>query len=485
MSMLPIVSSVSELQSIFAKYGSGPMTELAASVRNVRAELLTAEETKILSEYVTKNVFFGFLEPNVPGLMQELIGLQEATPEDTIFATYGGKAYTAKRNANNRDKSAGRIGPATKDGTYTNLMARGLFATLPTDPLCVDWFGQGKSLQHRSDAFIATLLANPDAQLPLAFFVVGLPPQLGDWTDKAKNRTKKDDNKCDTTMIPVDWIQLVNLHVAGLTTAPANRSKERSECLIVQSKVSETVQRRFNGLDIYPTGAKQTTEEEQKMLALFGEVTVEKFDSEIVNMPETDMNALSYLVCKVVASARTQSGKIDSLWAKTYFSPSVVASAIILASNDETYIENEVSERFNPDDDLTIEQKAELRLQIKAEIVAPTAPIRIDFQLADEVLTLLGQSTDKEGGGPLGDCLAKLSEQTKVKFDKDGRKYDYKPQSIASMSSMVQLIKNIREDKLGESVNTKYIKRNDTYSPAYRCFGGRDIGYVNTKKSDK
>lgn len=476
------VSTIEELQAIFADYCNGPRTTEASEVRKVRAELLTAKETTILSSYVVNHVAFAFVDFNVPGMIDTMIGLREATAEDSIFAVYGGKSYTADRNANNRNKSESRVGNASKEGSYVNLMVRGLFATIPTDPLTVNWEGQGVSLQHRCDAMKRAKLANPDLVLPLILCSFGMPPQLRDWTDKAKGRTSKDDNVCDDSLMPSDWIQLVNLHVAGLTTEPSNRKKERAECLAVQSKVLETVNRRFNGQDIYPTGGKMTTIDELETLAKFDIVTVDKFTSETIEMEECNMNALSYLVAKVVASARGQSGKIDSIWAKNYFSPAVVASAIVLASNDEKFIDEQLESQLNFTPEMSIEEKAEHRLQVKAELLSPSTAIRIDFDLAENVLTLLQQSTDKEGGGPLGNLLAKLAEQKKKKYDADGRKYDYKPQSVASMSSMVQLIKNIQSDDFESSINTVYVRRNDTYSPAYRCFGGRDVGFINRSK---
>jgi hypothetical protein len=481
-SSLPVVSTVEALKVVMAEYCNGPRTKDASNVRMVRAEALTAEESKILSQYVVSDVFFGFIDPNIPGMLEELIGLVEAMSDDVIFTTIAGKSYTATRNIHNRDKSESVIGSPKKPGSYVSIMVMGKWVTIPTDPLTMDWTGQAKSMQHRVDSMLRAKAANPELVLPLVFTSFGMPPQLGDYTDKAKKRSKKDDNKCDANMLPVDWIQLVNLHVSGMTTEPGKRMKERSEVLSIQSKTTETIARRFSGQDYYPTGAKQTALEELETLDLCGTVEVEGFESETVSMPSQEMNGLSYLVSKVVAMGRSQSGKVDAPWTQL-FSPAVVASGLVLASNDEAFVNAAIDGIYEPLPEDTIEEKTEKRLQAKASVISPTAPVNIDFELADKVLTLLSQSTPVEGGGPLGNVLHQLSKQKDKKYDAKGRKYDYKPSSIAAMSAFVQVVKNIREGDMESSVNTTYtkIRGSDDYSPAYRCFGGRDIGFVSTK----
>jgi len=57
--------------------------------------------------------------------------------------------------------------------------------------------------------------------------------------------------------------------------------------------------------------------------------------------------------------------------------------------------------------------------------------------------------------------------------------------SIAAMSAFVALVNGIRSGDLESNIFTVYKKLPGTsdYSPSYRCFGGRDCGYVQTRKS--
>jgi hypothetical protein len=190
--------------------------------------------------------------------------------------------------------------------------------------------------------------------------------------------------------MPLDLVQLVNLHVSGLTTATDKQMDERTALLKIRSKVTETIQRRFQGMDIYPTGAKQNFEDKVATIERCGLVTVSRFESEIVTMDEQEVFALEYLIAKVVATGRGQSGKVDALWTN-YFSPAIVASGIVLASNDESWLESAIEENSPLDSSMTIEEKAEARLQAKASLTSPDSSIRIDFELADKVLDIADQ----------------------------------------------------------------------------------------------
>lgn len=480
MSQLPIVRSVAALASVFAEYGSGARTQEAKEIPLVRESKLSSEQLSILSDYVVNHVWQGWVDPNIEGVLEELAGLKIASSQDVIFQTVGDIGYTATRNKANRPKSDSRIKPITKEGTYSNLMMRGRWVSLTLDPLAFDWNGQIQTAQHRIDAMLVA--RNNGAKLPLVLVTVGLPPQVRDMTDKAKSRTKKDDNFVDLTILQSELVRLVQLRESGVEDESGKaREKSRKDLVSIYQKAAGIVYSRSKGKDISPTGDKLSVDDQFETVERFGFIELDDFESETATQAGGEYPAFDYLVCKVYEAARGQSGKIDREWATEYFSPAIVVGGLCLASSDQTWLDSQLSKLVREDNE-TVEEFAERRNAEELRLKAPKSSLAIDFELVDKVLHLLKTSVAGSDSG-LGTVFQQLSDSKKSeKKGTEGKKYLYSPMSIAAMSAFVQLVKNIRTGDLTSSVFTKYVKKNDKYSEQYRCFGGVDIGYTQTKR---
>jgi len=278
------ITTVMQLKALFASCCIGPQTPAAAAVPNLRSDKISSEDYKTLSEYITDDAGYVqqvWIDPNVEGILEELLGLEPATPTDIIFLTIGKDSYTAKRNQKNRKRTLSRIGPATKDGTYSNLMVRGRWASLPIDSHAYDWYGQIQTAQHRFDAMLTARKAG--AVLPLIHVTVGLPPQFKDLTDKAKARTKIDDSFTDESLLPIELVTLVQLNSSGVVTELQSRMEERKKLVEMHSKVCSGIAHRLTGKDIPPSGGKQSWNDESDLAERFGMVSFDDFVTIVKN----------------------------------------------------------------------------------------------------------------------------------------------------------------------------------------------------------
>lgn len=483
------IVSVSALKAIFASACIGPQTDLAKSVPHVRSSKLTAEQTAILSEYAVENVEQCWVDPNVEGMLEELLGLTIAGPEDIVFLTIGQESFAAKRNQENRKRTLSRIRPITKEGTYSNLMKRGLWASLPTDSYTWDWNGQIQTAQHRLDGMLEA--RKNGAKLPFIHCTFGNPPQFRDLMDKAKAASKTDDSFKDRSLFPRAQVALVQLHETGVVTELQSTEDERKKLIDLRNKATANIANRLVGKDISKTGDKGWTwDKECDLVERFGTVSVDEFERKVTD-PTTGvetidsvvagetLNALDYLVIRVMEAAKSQNGKMTMPWTEQ-FSPSIVITGLVMASNDETFIKDSLASMVSREPGETIEDFSDREIAAQSSLLSPESDLRIDWELVTRILHML--RTSLPGGGELGNIFSHLVESKNSKDKKDDAKYLYSPLSIAAMSAFVQLVKNIRDNNFESNVFTTYRKVGGEYSSAYRCFGGRDIGYQVVKK---
>jgi len=480
------VANVDEILAIFDSVK-------ANTVEQVRSDELTAEQVAILNAGIVGNTFAA-LVPATADNIRTLLGLREAKSDELPDWTIGEKGYIFERNRKNRPKTLSRIMPATKLGTYSNQMVRGLWGSLAGVLLYTDEASIA-SAQHTLCGGLVKTHLDPENKSNLHFLiVVGLPPQFADWSDKGRSRNVVQDSFRDERLFE----ESVFVGVQPVRTAPKERTKERTGLLALSKKIAECCLNRFEGKDIPETGGKRTWGEESAFYARFAprnwvaSIEVPSKDnpetSEIQSIDKSDP-AIESLALTLWEAGKSSSGKMERDWL-TYFSPSVVASALVLASNDETRISALSQCEKLPDE--TVEEFVTRSQELRLSALAPDSSLVIDWELVSTVVGMLTNSTDK--AGPLQAVFADLSERMKKdKQASDKSKYLYSPLSVGSMSACVQLIKNIRSGDLTSSVWTKYKETgkgdDKEVSPVYRCFGGVDVGYIQTtrkgKKSDE
>lgn len=490
--MKNIIKNTSELTLAIAKHCSGFGEHPAKDVADVRFSKLTAEDVALLNDFSLKNSeFYTLVEPTID-IFIALMGLEETTIEQP-FVQFNDKSYVARNNVYNRTRTESRIGPVKTPKTYSNMMLRGLWALNCQDPWVVDVFGQAVSLQHRCKAAILALLAG--AKLPPIVLCLGVPKQYKDLADKAKSRSKIDDNFTDKSLMPQALVNYVELTVGGELTAPKNVDKTRKDLIKLRSTVCGMLANRMNGKDVGTTGEKQDFDAESAIADMFGAIelpTIELPTQEgappIVVEGGTYL-ALDWLCCRVYEAGKSGDGK----QAKSHlglFANTIVTTALALASNDEKRVAAIVNESVQRVDGETIEEHSQRVLQAREEVLA--AQLTIDVELVDKVLNALTTTTiETKGnevasfGGPLGEILKSLFEfNNSAKAKVTEKKLIYAATSIPAMSAMVQLVKGIDNDTLSE-VQTKYAQRDGKYSPEYRSFGGLDVGYLDRKDRKK
>jgi hypothetical protein len=82
---------------------------------------------------------------------------------------------------------------------------------------------------------------------------LGVPKQFKDLADKAKSRSKIDDNFTDKTLMPQALVNYVELTVGGELTAPKNVDKTRKDLIKLRSTVCGMLANRMNGKDVGTT----------------------------------------------------------------------------------------------------------------------------------------------------------------------------------------------------------------------------------------
>jgi|694.fasta_scaffold05862_25 hypothetical protein len=490
--MKNIIKTVAELSLAITKHCSGFGDHPAKDVADVRFSKLTAEDVALLNDFSLKNSeFYTLVDPTID-IFIALMGLEESTI-DQPFVQFNDKSYVARNNVYNRTRTESRIGPVKTPKTYSNMMMRGLWALNCQDPWVVDVFGQAVSLQHRCKAAILALLVG--AKLPPIVLCLGVPKQFKDLADKAKSRSKIDDNFTDKTLMPQALVNYVELTVGGELTAPKNVDKTRKDLIKLRSTVCGMLANRINGKDVGTTGEKQDFDAESAIAELFGIVELESVEiptqegAPPIVVEGGNFLALDWLCCRVYEAGKSGDGK----QAKSHlglFANTIITTALALASNDEKRIAAIVNDTVQRIDGETIEEHSQRVLSAREEILS--GGLTIDIALADKVLEELTTTTiETKGnevvsfGGPLGEILKSLFEfNNSAKAKVTEKKLIYAATSIPAMSAMVQLVKGIESDTL-QDVQTKYGQRDGKYSPEYRAFGGLDVGYLDRKDRKK
>lgn len=486
------IETVAQFELALAKHCSGFGEHPAKDIPlELRYSKLTAEQIRTLSDFAAKNAETYIIPKPTLEILFAIGGLVETQTEQP-FITVEGKNYVATRNKFNRPRTKSRIGPVKTHGTYANMMVRGLWAINLQDPWVIDVTAQAISLQHRLDAEIQAIIAG--AELPPIVIVLGLPRQFKDLADKSKSRSKIDDSFTDATLFPDSLVQYVELSVSGETTAPKQQETRRKDLVKLRSTVCGMLSQRLQGKDISSTGAKQDFDEESSIAERFGTITLPEMK---LGAGETEtiieggsFLALDWLCCRVYESGKSGEGKQGKSHL-ALFANSIIATALALGSNDETYISEQVAQRLaeNEVESETIEEKAERQLAYREEILAQG--LRIDIDMVEHVLGLLTSTVielrdgkPQTTGGPLGSMLAKLAEFNSTWKSLD-TKHVYKPTSVPAMSAMVQLIRSCMSSELEAEIYTRYKSRDGKYSEEYRNFGGADVGFIKKERASK
>lgn len=485
-----VISTVEQLRAAFAKHCSGFGEHSAKDVRDVRYELLTPDEIQILNDFYRQNLGEYDLIPTIE-LLSELLGLEPAG-NAVPFIQIGDVAYVATRNKYNRSRTMSRIGPVTKDGTYSRTMVLARWVYNPSDPWVVDVNGQAASLQHRATAMILAL--QKGAILPPVAINFGLPKQFKDLADKAKARTKIDDSVTDPNVMPESLMRLIELETNGMELPIADREKVRAQAVKLRSTLCGMLGQRLAGKDITTTGAKQSFELEQGIVDRFGLTSVNGLSYGPEESPEYveggTYQALDVLVARVLIGTRDRSGLV-------LFSPAIIATGLALASNRESVIDSKarsiVAETID-DENSTAFGEALIRatqevLESELEIDWDLVRNFLDYFRATQFL-VESSGTIANETGPLGTVFADLLRHNKsAKGKYIAKKLNYAATSISAMSSLVQLLNQLADgvdpSEL-ESITTRYKDSNSKDdNKVYRAFGGVDIGYTaKTRKKD-
>lgn len=485
------ISTVAELQVAFAKHCSGFGEHPAKDVADVRFSKLSAKDVKLLNDFSSKNSEFYIIPEPTIELLTAFLGLVETVTEQP-FISFNDKNYVATNNAYNRTRTESRIGPVKSPKTYSNLMHSGLWAVNFQDPWVVDVYAQVVSAQHRAKARLLSLLAGGGENAPIVL-CLGVPKQFKDLADKAKSRSKIDDNFTDRSLMPQALVDYVELTVGGEKTAPKSVDKVRKDLIKLRSTVCGMLANRIHGKDIGTTGAKQDFDEESAVAEMFGTVELESIEiptqegAPPIIVEGGTYLAIDWLCCRVYEAGKSGDGKQEKSHL-ILFANTVITTALALASNDEKRVSAIVAESVERIDGETIEDHSQRVLSMRDQVLSqPT----IDIELVDKVLAALTSTTiEVKGtsvesfGGPLGEVLKNLYEFASTKGKTVEKKLIYGPTSVPSMSAMVQLTKGIDNDSLTD-IYTKYPMKDGKYSPEYRSFGGLDVGYVaRGKKSE-
>lgn len=456
------VSTLAELKAIYAEYCNGPRTEIAKSIPDVRFSKLTGEDKTVLSSYVATETLVCLVDFNNVELIDFVLGLAESDGTLPIFATVDGKAYHATRNQFNRSKTDSRIGPKTKDGTYSNSMVRGHWICNWNDPGLVCWLGGIRSFQHRLGAM---KLALPEMQangtlLPLFPMVFGIPPQFSDMTDKAKSRSAKDDDSCDPSVVPLDLIRSIQTEIHGEPMETNDLVPVRKDCIALRLKLLGCLSQRLRGSDVSKTGDKLTDDMKNDLLDRLGGGSV-----------------VDDFIIRVYESQRSPSGKLDRQWTDL-FSPAIVATGLVLYNSGFSKMETYVAETVQRQPDETAEEYTERRLDAQRAFIA--GPLKLDIGMVQTFLTTLMESTAENGefSTIFADLYKRKGNEKKGSGSKN---LFFEPLSKPSMSAFVKLMKAYESNELSVSVWTTYknigTADKPEFSPKYECFGGVDCGH--------
>jgi hypothetical protein len=295
-----------------------------------------------------------------------------------------------------------------------------------------------------------------------------MPPQFRDATDKGKARTDRDDDFCDPTQFSFDLLQKVQTELHGEPLETSDLDKVRTDCIALRKKVLGNLSNRLRGSDVNKTGDKLTSDQLTELIdRCGGEESVMDF------------------VARIYENQRSQSGKLDRQWT-LLFSPSIVGTGLVLACNRESVLESYIAENVTRQDDETVEDYSERRIEARRAFLSDE--IRIDRETIDTFLKEFVQTTSDNG--TFSNNFKELFD--KIRTDKKSaaaKKLHFEPLSVPSMSAFVQLVKNHLEGSTG-NVWTSYRNigsaEKPEYSSEYRCFGGLDVGYTaKSKKSDE
>ena len=508
---LPVISDAETLEEMFSLYCAGPQGEYQTAdgklidisdIPVCRSSKLDSEQIDVLNQYMVDHCRQFLVDPNGPLVLEGLLGLVEAGPGDEIFCTIGPKAYSATNNQENRNLTESRIGPATKHDTYSNLQVRGLWAALFTDSYTYDWSRQIQTAQHRLKSMIFARAKG--VTLPVIHVTIAVPPQFRDFMDKAKPASKKDDDVKDKSILRHDVVALMQLHETGVVTELQAWRTERAKLIELRNKASGAIDARFSGKD-YSTSARKdwTADKVEDFIARFGSFDVADFERmitdpvsglESVDSVVEGCEALAYdrLIVSVAEAAKMQNGKSTAPWTQ-HFTPAIVVAGLVLASNDEEYVNSQIDTTRRSGE--TIEEYNDRLISEESNVLSPESSVRIDWEFTDKVLHLL--KTSMPGGGQLGQIFQDLVDDINAGKDtsrvkagataiKKVAKYVWSANSVPAMSAFTQLLKNIRADDYESKIFTKYKPDGSgEYSSAYRCFGGRDIGFQKTTEGKK
>jgi hypothetical protein len=445
------IASASDLRTIFDSLNPN-------DVRRVRSDELRPEEVSALNRHVVGNSYVCWVQATRENV-ETLAGIRLATEGEQPTVTIGGKGYVFDRNQHNRPLSKDRVLPVTKEGTYSNSMVRGLWGSM-AGVLVFSDEAEIASAQHTLTGLLGALDAGEDLTALYLLCVFGLPPQFRDWSDKGRARNKVQDSFIDDTFFPEEVFDGLQLE----RTPDADKQKERLTLIAAHSKVAATVLNRMQGKDISKTGDKLSWKAENEFRNRFADPqTVEK------------------LVIQVGESAKSQGGKADRYWLKL-FDPRIVASGLILASNDEERIQARIADNVVRKPDESPEEYAERKLAYRASMLDDGGEnLEVDTDLVTNVLSMLESSTDNSG--PLASVFGDLAtRKEKDKKSEMAKEYLYAPLSKPAMSAFVELVKNIRKGDTTSSVWTTYRLTDGKVSSVYRNFGGIDVGYIAPRK---
>lgn len=314
-----------------------------------RFEDMTSEQIASLSEWYRENGTTILLDIQSPELCEHILGQREVNPATEAFNWTRGKGQEKvyvmlDNNQHNRIQTQSNLGDMNKEG-LTFDVNQGYMALGPVGH--VDAVGCVVSLAHRLKA---PLIVYDDTGEFKGFQIlvqIGVPPQLCAVFDRNAPKTGNDQEFMDRNQFTIEFMRSILDE-----KMPEDPMKVRNVLCKYLVTVQNNLWSRLHGTGYHPSKKQQPSKRQaRKMQACFA-------PSEFASATE---DQLQELIVKVYNRSVTDDGK-KAHWSN-YISVPMATCQIILASNAD-------NGEWNDGD-----------------------PIAVDFDLADTILTALGESS--------------------------------------------------------------------------------------------
>lgn len=370
---------------------------------------LTPEEREILNEFAIKNIRHVWVRLNTE-TCTEVLGLQVCDPTQVAPIFKMGEAYySSSKNSTNRIPGLARA------KLLQAIMETTGFCAGPTGT--VDCYGMVTTLAHRA---VAAFLAQSSGTIIPVYLElqIGGIPHYADIYDVARANTDSDIFFRDPQRMP----EFLFVEVCEEIPDALTRSNWRTKAIKELNTLISNLHQRVNGKNVHAGGGgKLTLEQKEGILRKFASVQT--------------TTELDKLMLKVYARSIDTNGK-NRYWVGQV-KQNLVALLIVLLSNR----------------------------------TSDGATYSVDWQLADEILTKLADSSVGEKDAPIGPFGVLLAAIARARAKAKLSKSTYSAEAVMDMVVGFAGKYPMLPDSVKNSFEGKR-KATDTYL----CIGGIDIG---------